>query len=75
LSRSGRFKEAAEQHLRALQLQPDCLDAYLELTNVYQQAGNKSRAISAARKALGLAQSTGQAEKARQVENWLLSVQ
>jgi protein O-mannosyl-transferase len=70
---AGRPQEAIEQYRQALRLNPDFTIFYCNLALAYAKAQQPSEAIGAAQKGLKIAQSTGQASLAKQIEDWLNS--
>jgi protein O-mannosyl-transferase len=67
----GRPQEAIELYRKAVNLNPEFTDAYSNMALTYAGLRRFSEAIAAAQKALELARSQGQAEHARQIEDWL----
>ncbi|MGA2799130.1 MAG: tetratricopeptide repeat protein [Thermoguttaceae bacterium] len=58
---------------QALRLNPDLINAYYNLALAYARLQQSSEAVAAARKGLELARSAGQANLAKQIEDWLNS--
>jgi protein O-mannosyl-transferase len=73
LFQTGRFQDATIHFKQALQLKPDFIDAYTNLALTYARMRQSSEALAAGQKALELAQSQGQTESAKKIENWLKS--
>jgi tetratricopeptide (TPR) repeat protein len=71
--RKGRLQEAAEQYEQAIRLKDDFAAAYYNLALVHARMHESSQSIAAAKKALELARSQGQAAMAAQIEDWLKS--
>jgi protein O-mannosyl-transferase len=71
LLQSGRYKEAVEHYRQTLRLKPDSAVTYYNLAVAYANLQQKTEARASVQRALGLARSQGQAELARQIEDWL----
>jgi protein O-mannosyl-transferase len=71
LANLDRLHEAIEHYQYALRLKPDFTNVYFNLALSYANLKQSSEAIAAAQKGLELARSTGQANLAKQIEDWL----
>ena len=73
LVNTGRSQEAIGHFKLAIRFKPDFALAYKNLTFAYAAIQQPSEAVATAQKALELAQSQGNTELARQIEDWLNS--
>jgi protein O-mannosyl-transferase len=71
LNETGRTQEAIDHYQQALRLKPDYDQAFFNLAIAYAKTNRPNEADTAARKALVIARSKGQAELVRQIEEWL----
>jgi protein O-mannosyl-transferase len=70
LLRAGRPQQAIDHYKQGLRLRPNFTSICFNLALAYASVNQSSEALTAAQKALELAQSQGQTELARQIEDW-----
>jgi tetratricopeptide (TPR) repeat protein len=70
---AGRIPEAIEHYQQALLLQPDYLQADLNLATAYLRSHQNEKAINAAQKGLDLARSRGDNVQSQKIQQWLLA--
>ena len=73
LAHIGRPERAIDHYRQAIRLKPEFIDACVNLALTCAGVHRSSEAIAAAQRAVDLARSQGQAERAGQIENWLNS--
>jgi tetratricopeptide (TPR) repeat protein len=75
LMRTGQLPQAIEQFQKAMQLKPNYTLAAENLARAYAQNRQPNEAIAAGQQAIAFAQANGQADMAKQVQDWLTSYQ
>lgn len=67
--KAGRYMEAAAKYRRAVELNPESIDAWRGLGEAYRLAGVEKEAEAAWRTALGVARRLGNTQAARELED------
>jgi tetratricopeptide (TPR) repeat protein len=71
----GRASDAVPHYQAALRLKPDDLQAAINLAKTFASANRSPDAIATAVKAIDVARRSGQADAAKQIEDWLQQYQ